>query len=104
MDLLGGLGPDELRMLTWATTIVFALAAAVWRRRELHWTALGSVLLFAALNASAGVYVLKHLGDSRWSPEGKPPLSAPSLSDTPVVGRYLGLLDTALDGVVDGGQ
>ena len=102
MDLLGGLSRDELRIYSWVAAAVFALVAGVWRPRGLHWTALGSVLLFAALNAGAGIYVLNHFGDSRWSAGGDPPLSAPSLSGTPLVGQFLGPLDSALNGVVSG--
>jgi hypothetical protein len=61
---------------------------------------LGAVLLFAALNAGAGIYVLNHVGDPRWSP-GEP-LSAPSFSGTPMVGQFLGPLDSALNAVVGG--
>lgn len=102
MDLLGGIGRDELRILPWIVATVFALVAGLWRPRRLHWTALGSVLLFAALSAGAGIYVLNHFGDSRWSAGGEPPLSAPSFSGTPVVGQFLGPLDAAMDGVVGG--
>ena len=102
MDLLGGMSRDELRIFSWVAAVVFALVAGVWRPRRLHWTALGSVLLFAALNASAGIYVLNHFGDSRWSAGGEPPLSAPSFSGTPVVGQFLGPLDSTLNGVVGG--
>src|SRR3954464_3358436 len=94
---------DGLRIFCWvAAAAVLALGAGLWRLRRLHWTVLGSVLLFAALNASAGIYVLSHFGDSRWSAGGEPPLSAPSLSGTPVVGQFLGPLDSALNGVVGG--
>ncbi|MFE4833936.1 hypothetical protein ACFRAU_04545 [Arthrobacter sp. NPDC056691] len=62
---------------------------------------LGAVLLFAALNAGAGIYVLNHVGDPRWS-DGEPPLSAPSFSGTPMVGQFLGPLDSALNSVVGG--
>ena len=93
---------DELRILSWVAAAGFALVAGVWRPRRLHWTALGSVLLFAALNAGAGIYVLNHFSDSRWSTGGDPPLSAPSLSGTPLVGQFLGPLDSALNGVVRG--
>ena len=102
MDLLGGLSRDELRIYSWVAAAVFALVAGVWRPRRLHWTALGSVLLFAALNAGAGIYVLNHFADSRWSAGRDPPLSAPSLSGTPLVGQFLGPLDSALNGVVSG--
>jgi hypothetical protein len=102
LDLLGGLSRDDLRIYSWVAAAVFALVAGVWRPRRLHWTALGSVLLFAALNAGAGIYVLNHFADSRWSAGGDPPLSAPSLSGTPIVGQFLGPLDSALNGVVSG--
>lgn len=65
-------------------------------------TALGAVLLFAALNAGGGIYVLNHFGDSRWSAGGEPPLSAPSFSGTHLVGQFLGPLDSALNSVVGG--
>lgn len=102
MDLLGGMSRDQLSMLPWVAGIVFALAAGVWRPRRLHWTALGSVLLFAALNAGLGTYVLNHFADPRWRAGGEAPLSAPSFSGTPVVGKFLGPLDAALNGVVGG--
>ncbi|RKR12706.1 hypothetical protein C8D78_3610 [Arthrobacter oryzae] len=102
MDLLGGMNRDELRTLSWVAAAIFAVAAGVWRPRRLHWTALGSVLLFAALNVGAGIYVLNHFEDPRWSPGGEPPLSAPSFAGTPVVGQFLGPLDAALNGVVGG--
>ena len=102
MDLLGGLSRDELRNFCWIAAAVFALVAGLWRWRRLHWTALGAVLLFAALNAGAGIYVLNTFRDSRWSAGGEPPLSAPSFSETPIVGQYLGSLDSALQGVVGG--
>ncbi|WP_345147637.1 hypothetical protein [Arthrobacter ginkgonis] len=93
---------DELHIFSWAAAAVFALVAGVWQWRRLHWTALGSVLLFAALNAGAGIYVLFHFGDSRWSAGGEPPLSAPSFAGTPLVGQYLVPLDSALNAVVGG--
>lgn len=102
MDLLGGMSRDELRLFSWVAAAVFALVAGVWRPHRLHWTALGSVLLFAALNAGAGIYVLNHFSDSRWSAGGEPPLSVPSFSGAPVVGQFLEPLDSALNGVVGG--
>ena len=101
MDLLGGMNRDELGISAWVAASVFALAVGVWRPRKLHWSVLGSVLLFAALNAGAGIYVLNHVGDPRWS-AGEPPLSAPSFSGTPIVGQFLGPLDSALNQVVGG--
>jgi hypothetical protein len=101
LDLLGGMGRDELSISSWVAATVFALALGVWRPRRLHWTVLGAVLLFAALNAGAGIYVLSHVGDPRWS-AGEQPLSAPSLSGTPMVGQFLGPLDDSLNAVVGG--
>lgn len=95
------MGRDELSIASWVAATVFALAVGVWRPRSLHWTVLGAVLLFAALNAGAGIYVLNHVGDPRWS-AGEPPLNAPSFSGTPMVGQFLGPLDSALNTVFDG--
>jgi hypothetical protein len=92
---------DELSTFSWVAATVFALAVGVWRPRRFHWTALGAVLLFAALNAGAGIYVLNHVGDPRWS-AGEQPLSAPSFSGTPMVGQFLGPLDDSLNAVVGG--
>jgi hypothetical protein len=100
LDLLSSLSRDQLHTLSWIAAIVFALAAGVWRPRMIHWTALGSVLLFAALNAGAGIYVLNHFTDPRWSSGGETPLTAPSFSGTPLVGQYLAPLDSALKNVV----
>ncbi|MGF9660537.1 hypothetical protein AAIH25_01555 [Arthrobacter crystallopoietes] len=91
---------DALHIFCWAAASVFALAAGVWRPRGLHWTAFGAVLLFAALNLGAGIYVLNHFDDPRWSAGKEPALSVPPLSGTAVVGQFLGPLDTALNGVV----
>lgn len=102
MDLLAGMSLDELRIFPWVAAAVLALAAGAWRPRGLHWTAVGSVMLFAALNAGAGIYVLNHVGDSRWSAGGTTPLSAPQLSETPVVGQFLGDLDSTLHEMVGG--
>lgn len=102
MDILAGISSDGLRILPWVAAIAFALVAAVWRPRRSHLAALGAVLLFAALNAGAGVYVLSHVGDARWSAGGDSRLSAPSFSGTPVVGQFLGPLDSALNQVVGG--
>ncbi|MHA7281994.1 hypothetical protein [Arthrobacter sp. TMS2-4] len=102
MDLLGGVSLDLLRVLTWVVPAVVALVIGFLLRRSLHWIALGAVLLFAALNAGAAVYVLSSFSDARWSPEGQETLSAPSLADTPMVGDLLEPLDSTLEGVVGG--
>lgn len=102
MDLLGGISHDQLRIFPWVAAMAFGVVAGVWRPRRLHWTVVGSVLLFAALNAGAGVYVLNHIGDPRWSPEGDAQLTVPPLSETPLVGQFLGPLDSALAGMAGG--
>lgn len=102
MDLLGSMSPDVLRAFPWIAAAVIALVFGLWRPRSLHWIVLGAVLLFAAFNAAAGIYVLSNFSDSRWSPDGEAPLSAPSLSETPLVGEFLVPLDSALEGVVGG--
>jgi hypothetical protein len=102
LDLLGSMSPDALRTFPWIAAAVIALVFGLWRPRSLHWIALGAVLLFAAFNAAAGIYVLSNFSDSRWSPDGEVPLSAPSLSETPLVGEFLEPLGSAMEGVVGG--
>ena len=96
------MGRDDLRVFTWVAAAAFVLVAGLVRPSTLHWTALGAVLLFAALNAGAGIYVLNHFRDPRWSAGAEPPLTAPSFSETPVVGQFLDPLDDVMDGVVGG--
>lgn len=100
MDLLRGLNREDLSVAIWVCVSVFTVAMGIWRRRQLQWVALSSVTLFAALNAGAGIYVLRTVGDSRWAQEGTVPLSAPSLSEAPLVGQYLDPLDSALQSMV----
>lgn len=103
MDILSGVDSEWLRALTWISAIASGLLLCFWRPRRLHVAALGSVLVFAVANMGAGIYVLSHLGDSRWGGGAEDRLgAAPALADTPVVGRFLGDLDAALTGVVDG--
>lgn len=102
MDILSDVSGDWLRALTWISAIASGLLLYFWRPRRLHLAALGSVLVFAVANIGAGIYVLSHLGDSRWGGGAEDRLGAPSLGDTPVIGRFLGSLDTLLSGVVDG--
>ncbi|MFL4473547.1 hypothetical protein ACIPVK_06090 [Paeniglutamicibacter sp. MACA_103] len=94
---------DQFRIFSWAVPIGFVLLGC-FRPRSLHWTVLGAVLLFAALNAVAGIHILNHFRDSRWSAGGELPLSAPSFAETPIVGQYLGPLDSTLNGMVGVGN
>lgn len=102
MDILSGISSEWLRALTWLPALAAGLLLCFWRPRRLHWAALGSVLVYAVANIGAGIYVLSHLGDSRWGGGAADRLGAPSLAGTPVVGQFLGSLDTVLGGVVAG--
>ncbi|HSN36514.1 MAG TPA: hypothetical protein VLT34_09215 [Arthrobacter sp.] len=102
MDILSGVNSDWLKALTWLSAIATGLLLCFWRPRRVHWAALGSVLVFAVANIAAGIYVLSHLGDSRWGGGMEERLDAPSLANTPVVGQFLGPLDSLLNGVVEG--
>ena len=101
MDILSGISSEWLKALTWLPAIAAGLLLCFWRPRRLHWAALGSVLVYAVANIGAGIYVLSHLGDPRWGGAADR-LGAPSLAGTPVVGQFLGSLDTVLGGVVAG--
>ncbi|MFK0009292.1 hypothetical protein ACIQTZ_19810 [Paenarthrobacter sp. NPDC090520] len=93
---------DQLHVSVWAAAAIFVVAVGIVRPRRFHWTALTSILLFAALNTGAGVYVLNHYSDPRWSEVASTQLSAPSLAETPLVGQFMGPLDSALKAVVTG--
>jgi hypothetical protein len=102
MELLGSLSLDQLHNYTWVTAAgVLILFGVIWWR-NIHWTVVGSLMFFAALNAGAGIYVLSTVGDFRWSAEAESSLTAPSFAETPVVGEYLLPLDSALQDVVGG--
>ena len=102
MDILSGVSGEWLKNLTWLSAIAAGLLLCFWRPCRVHCAALGSVLVFAVANIAAGIYVLSHLGDSRWGGGAEERLDAPLLVDTPVVGQFLGPLDALLNGVVDG--
>ncbi|MFJ5107974.1 MULTISPECIES: hypothetical protein [unclassified Glutamicibacter] len=101
MDLLTGIGLEQLRMWIWILVIGFAVAAGLWRRHQLVAVALASVLLFAAASAGAGIYILKRPGDPRWT-MGEPPVNAPDLSGIPVVGKQLAPVESALESIAGG--
>jgi hypothetical protein len=103
VDILSDVSSEWLRALTWLLAVAAGLLLCFWRPRRLSWAALGSVFVFAVANIGVGIYVLSHLGDSRWGGGAEDRLgAAPKLADTPVVGRFLGDLDAVLNGVVDG--
>lgn len=102
MDFLNGLSREALHIIPWVVAACLVSISFLWRRLRLHWTLFGATLLFAALNALTALYVLQHFHDPRWSTGGQTPLTAPSLAGTPMVGQFLGPLDSAMNGVVGG--
>lgn len=101
LDLLSGVGREYFYALIWAVTAAFMVAATIARPARFHSTALAGSLVFATLSGGAGLYVLNHYSDPRWSPEAAR-LSAPSLAETPLVGQFMGPLDSALSSMVNG--
>lgn len=59
-------------------------------------------MVFAALNAGAGIYVLSTVDDSRWVAGEDSWLTAPSFAETPVVGEPLLPFDSAMQAEVGG--
>jgi disulfide bond formation protein DsbB len=100
MDILDGISIDWFTSITWLLAIAVFLLMFFWHPRKLHWAALGSVTVFMAASAGVGVYVVSHPNDPRWS--GTEALTAPLLSDTPVIGRFMEPLDAFLGSVVGG--
>jgi hypothetical protein len=101
VDVMSGVSLDWITALTWLTAIVTGLPLAFLRPRRLHVAALGSVIAFAVTSAGAGIYVLNHVGDPRWGSEAEDRISAPQLTEAPVIGSYMGPLDDAIRGVAD---
>jgi hypothetical protein len=101
VDILSGVSVDWLKALTWISAILTGLLLGLWRPRRLHLAALGSVFVFLVTNAGAGIYVLNHVGDPRWSGKAEDRVGVPPLTDTPVVGRFLESLEAQLRGIAD---
>lgn len=100
VDVLSGVSLDWLRALTWLAAIGSGILLCCWGSRRVDLAALGAVVVLAVANLGAGIYVLSHLWDARWSRGADDMLDNPSFSDTPVVGQYLEPLDTLLGEVV----
>lgn len=101
VDVLSGVSVDWIKALTWISAIATGLLLGLWRPRRLTLAALGSVGVYMAANAGAGIYVLNHVGDPRWTSRAEDKFNAPTLTETPVVGRFLESLDALMRGVVD---
>jgi hypothetical protein len=100
VDALAEISIDGLGAVSWILTILVGLSMYLWHPRKLHWAALGAVATFIAANVAFGIYVVAHPKDPRWTHD--PSLSAPSLSDAPMVGQYLEPLDSLMGIVVEG--
>lgn len=100
VDILSGISVDWLKALPWLLAIASGMFLCFGWPRRAHVAALGSVIVLGAANIGAGIYVLSHVGDGRWRAGER--LSDPSLTEIPVVGGFLGPLDSFLGGVADG--
>lgn len=96
---MSGINLDWFKALTWIFAIVTGLLLAFWRQGRLHLAALGCVSAFMVTSAGAGIYVLNHVGDPRWGSRAEDRISAPPLTETPVIGPYMGSLDDVIRGV-----
>jgi hypothetical protein len=112
VEALAEISIEGFSAVIWILTIVVGLAVYLWHPRKRLWhprkylrhvrkllgAALGAVATFIAANVASGIYVVAHPRDPRWSDDA--PLSAPSLSDTPMIGQHLEPLDSVMDDVV----
>ena len=102
VDILAGVDSGSLKQLTWVAALAGGVAVLLWRRRRPDLAALAAVVVFMAASAGAGIYVLNHLGDGRWGGDREARLDPPPLTETPLVGQFLGPLDGALNGMANG--
>jgi hypothetical protein len=102
VDFLSGFNGEALTNLAWGTAIVAVVLLGVWRYPRFDLAALGAVFVFAVANTAAAVYVLFHLGETRWGGDAHEPLVAPSLAGIPMVGQFLEPVDGLLSGLADG--
>lgn len=100
MDVLSGVSLDWLKALTWIAAITVGLLVIFLNPRRFDLAALRAVLVFMVASAGAGIYVLNHVGDSRWSSRAEDRFNAPTLRETPMVGQFMEPLDSFLGGVV----
>lgn len=89
MDVLSGVSVEGFKILA----VILALLAGVGIYfgffRKWYWAIVGAVFVFTISTAGAGLYVLLHVNDSRWSADKEPFLEAPKVSETPFIGQYL---------------
>lgn len=100
MDVLSGVSLDWLKSFTWIAAIAAGLLTVFLNPRRFDLAALRAALVFMAASAGAGVYILNHVGDPRWSSKAEDRLNAPALRETPMVGQFMEPLDSFLGGVV----
>ena len=100
VDVLSGISLDWLKSFTWIAAIAAGLLTVYLNPRRFDLAALRSVLVFAVASAGAGIYVLNHVGDPRWSSKAEDRFNAPALTETPMVGQFMEPLDSFLGGVV----
>jgi hypothetical protein len=102
VDFLSGFDGEALTNLAWGSAIAAAVLLSALRYPRFDLAALGAVLVFAVANTAAAVYVLLHLGETRWGGDAHEPLVAPSLAGIPMVGQFLEPVDGLLSGLADG--
>lgn len=57
--------------------------------RKWYWGLVGAAFTYVLAMVVAGVYVLLHINDPRWSSGKEPLLEAPKVSEAPIIGQYL---------------
>lgn len=100
MDILSGVSLDWLKYLTWIAAIAAGVLTVFLSPRRPDLAALRAVIVFMVASAGAGIYILNHVGDSRWDSKAEDRFNAPPLTETPMVGQFMEPLDSFLGGVV----
>ena len=89
MDVLSGVSVEGFKILAVIAGLVVGVGIYFLYFRKWYWGLASAVFTYVIVTAGAGLYVLLHINDPRWSAGKEPLLEAPKVSEAPLIGQYL---------------
>lgn len=89
MDVLSGISVETFKILVVAVALLVGVGVFFSFYKKWQWALFGAVMTYALATAGVGTYILLHINDPRWSVGKEPLVTAPSITNTPVIGQYL---------------